>query len=408
MGILASTEVVEVSASELTAQYVGQTGPKTQRLLQKALGKVLFIDEAYRLAEGPYAKEAIDELVACSTNLEFAKKMIIILAGYDHDMERLMGINAGLRSRFAESIPFRSFEPQDCLKLLVERLTGDSLLDVSSLQNPSESFQREAMAKFEVLIKLGEWANARDVESLAKGIARDQLSSADADPGTTLAVTEQDVLSALNQAIQQRQQRVVIPSNTELGAEFSLQMASQVPDAPRMRAPVQRQTVTTAQPAEEEEVNEEAVEKVAQETAANYRDAGVSDEVWARLEIDKKKALEAEEHYHDTVARLRAAEEEDAKTLQQQMQDMLKLKGSSSKDAEMRLKLEQERLAHEIARRQRDEELEALERKRREEVRAQKKLRQMGVCVAGFQWIKQASGYRCAGGSHFVSNEALK
>ena len=62
------------------------------------------------------------------------------------------------------------------------------------------------------------------------------------------------------------------------------------------------------------------------------------------------------------------------------------------------------REAEEKLRKVREEE----ERKRKEETKAQQKLRQIGVCPVGFRWIKQGTGYRCAGGSHFVSNEALK
>jgi hypothetical protein len=62
------------------------------------------------------------------------------------------------------------------------------------------------------------------------------------------------------------------------------------------------------------------------------------------------------------------------------------------------------REAEEKLRKAREEE----ERKRKEEAKAQQKLRQMGVCPAGFHWIKQSAGYRCAGGSHFVSNAALE
>jgi hypothetical protein len=47
------------------------------------------------------------------------------------------------------------------------------------------------------------------------------------------------------------------------------------------------------------------------------------------------------------------------------------------------------------------------ERKRKEEARVQAKIREMGICPAGFRWIKQSSGYRCAGGTHFLPNEAL-
>lgn len=208
MGILGSDEVMEISATELIGQYVGQTGPKTQQQLEKALGKVLFIDEAYRLAEGHFAKEAIDEIVDRLTKLEFAQRLIVILAGYDHDMERLMAANAGLRSRFPESITFRSLQPQDCLSLLISQLARESFLDVSRLQTPQESFAREGMARFEVLTKLGDWANARDVETLAKGIAREQLYNADSTSDAVLVVTEHDVLTALDEMLEERQRRV--------------------------------------------------------------------------------------------------------------------------------------------------------------------------------------------------------
>ncbi|KAI4103575.1 MAG: hypothetical protein L6R37_003720 [Teloschistes peruensis] len=72
MGFLATAEVLETSATDLVGEYVGQTGPKTQKLLEKALGKVLFVDEAYRLAEGHFAKEAMDEIVDCITKPAFA------------------------------------------------------------------------------------------------------------------------------------------------------------------------------------------------------------------------------------------------------------------------------------------------------------------------------------------------
>ena len=57
MGFLATAEVVNCSVTDLVGQYIGQTGPKTKALLEKGLGKVLFIDEAYRLAEGDFVTE---------------------------------------------------------------------------------------------------------------------------------------------------------------------------------------------------------------------------------------------------------------------------------------------------------------------------------------------------------------
>jgi hypothetical protein len=58
MGFLSTAEVVDCSVTDMVGEYIGHTGPKVQKLLDKALGKILFIDEAYRLAEGKFATEA--------------------------------------------------------------------------------------------------------------------------------------------------------------------------------------------------------------------------------------------------------------------------------------------------------------------------------------------------------------
>jgi SpoVK/Ycf46/Vps4 family AAA+-type ATPase len=81
MGFLATAELIDVSVTDVVGQYVGQTGPKVQQLLDKALGKVLFIDEAYGLGDGHFAKEAMDELVDYTTKTKYHKKLVIILAG---------------------------------------------------------------------------------------------------------------------------------------------------------------------------------------------------------------------------------------------------------------------------------------------------------------------------------------
>lgn len=77
MGFLAEATVVECSATDIIGQYVGQTGPKVQDMFNKALGRVLFVDEAYRLAEGHFAKEAMDEIVDCMTKERFQNKLVV-------------------------------------------------------------------------------------------------------------------------------------------------------------------------------------------------------------------------------------------------------------------------------------------------------------------------------------------
>ncbi|KAK3616698.1 hypothetical protein LTR22_026978, partial [Elasticomyces elasticus] len=100
MGFLATAEVIECSAKDLVGEYVGHTGPKAQKLIESALGKVVFVDEAYRLGEGPYGKEAVDELIDSITKPRFLNKLVIILAGYNREINEMLDVNPVRRVRF--------------------------------------------------------------------------------------------------------------------------------------------------------------------------------------------------------------------------------------------------------------------------------------------------------------------
>ncbi|KAI6004453.1 ATPases of the AAA+ class [Pisolithus orientalis] len=94
MGFLSSTDVVECSASDLVGQHVGHTGPQTKAVFEKVLRKVLFVDEAYRLREGKFAKEAMDEIVGLMTQERYMDKLIIVLAGYEDEMNALLQVKS--------------------------------------------------------------------------------------------------------------------------------------------------------------------------------------------------------------------------------------------------------------------------------------------------------------------------
>ncbi|WP_078554203.1 AAA family ATPase [Alkalihalobacterium alkalicellulosilyticum] len=107
LGMLEKEEVVEVNRSHLVGGFVGQTEENTMNYIERALGGVLFIDEAYALkrenaAGNDYGQTAIDTLVAAMTNSEYAGKFAVILAGYPEEMRQFMMSNPGLRSRFPE------------------------------------------------------------------------------------------------------------------------------------------------------------------------------------------------------------------------------------------------------------------------------------------------------------------
>jgi SpoVK/Ycf46/Vps4 family AAA+-type ATPase len=108
LGFLENENVVEVNRSHLVGGYVGQTEEKTMGAINKALGGVLFIDEAYSLKrEGQsgndYGQTAIDTLVSAMTSSDYAGKFAVILAGYPEEMRQFIWANPGLRSRFPES-----------------------------------------------------------------------------------------------------------------------------------------------------------------------------------------------------------------------------------------------------------------------------------------------------------------
>ncbi|KAH8894365.1 P-loop containing nucleoside triphosphate hydrolase protein [Thozetella sp. PMI_491] len=177
LGFLSTDEVIECSASHLIGQYMGQTAPKVIDLFDRALGKVLFIDEAYRLAGGAgsirggqsYEDEAIGELVDCMTKPRYMRKMVIVLAGYDRDMDKLLRANAGLRGRFPNEITFPPLDPERCREHLVNLLLKQDI-EIRDETTPSIDELEKVLRLFDKLRMTTGWSNGRDVRSLAETI----------------------------------------------------------------------------------------------------------------------------------------------------------------------------------------------------------------------------------------------
>ena len=170
MGFVSDPEVIECSVTDLIGKYVGHTGPKVIKLLERAFGKVLFVDEAYRLREGKFAEEAVGEFLDALTKERFQRKLVIILAGYEEDMAQLMQTNRGLRSRFATNVDFKPMEPKDCLRLLQQCLSKLGI----QLEGTDDAGNQEVKAYLNCFYRLRRsksWAGARSVESLASDIA---------------------------------------------------------------------------------------------------------------------------------------------------------------------------------------------------------------------------------------------
>lgn len=119
LGIINSPEVVETGRPDFIGNVVGDTGLKTRAVLKRAKGKVLFLDEAYALVQDTgngqqkdsFGKEALDVIVAEMEN--HRDDFVLIMAGYDQDIERLLEVNEGLKSRFPRKIEFESYTPSE-------------------------------------------------------------------------------------------------------------------------------------------------------------------------------------------------------------------------------------------------------------------------------------------------------
>ncbi|MBO1029503.1 AAA family ATPase [Micrococcus luteus] len=125
-GVLSSDVFVEVTREDLVSEHIGGTGPKTRRILESALGGILFIDEAYTLAEGgpqDFGREAIATLLAFMEN--HRDEFMVILAGYPEQMHAFFKANPGLRSRVPLRFDFEDYSTAELVQMGLAALADD-------------------------------------------------------------------------------------------------------------------------------------------------------------------------------------------------------------------------------------------------------------------------------------------
>lgn len=119
LGYVRKGHLVSVTRDDLVGQYIGHTAPKTKEILKKAMGGVLFIDEAYYLYrpdnERDYGQEAIEILLQVMENNR--EDLVVILAGYADRMDKFFESNPGFRSRIAHHIEFPDYSEEELLKI---------------------------------------------------------------------------------------------------------------------------------------------------------------------------------------------------------------------------------------------------------------------------------------------------
>lgn len=133
LGVVDNSDVIEVSRNDMVGTHLGHTAPKTNALVDSALGSVLFIDEAYTLIQeglsggDAFGKEAVDTLLARMENDR--DKLVVIIAGYEDQIDRFLASNDGLASRFTKRVRFDSYEADELVQIAdhIAR-TKDSIL----------------------------------------------------------------------------------------------------------------------------------------------------------------------------------------------------------------------------------------------------------------------------------------
>lgn len=163
MGILSTGQFLETDRSGLVGGYVGQTALKVQEVVKKAMGGVLFIDEAYSLSYSnsgnDYGREAIDTLLkAMEDNRD---NLIVIVAGYPKLMARFLDSNPGLRSRFNKYFSFEDYKPEELVRIF-EKMCREAGYIV--LPEALEKVTICLTEKYET--RSENFANAREVRNL--------------------------------------------------------------------------------------------------------------------------------------------------------------------------------------------------------------------------------------------------
>ncbi len=181
LGYVREGHLVSVTRDDLVGQYIGHTAPKTKEVIKKAMGGVLFIDEAYYLYkpenERDYGAESIEILLQIMENNR--DDLVVILAGYKDKMDRFFQSNAGMRSRIAHHLDFPDY-------------SADELMVIAKLMLAEQNYRfspegEKALAEYIPLrMKLPHFANARSIRNALDRARLRQANRLFADKGRKL------------------------------------------------------------------------------------------------------------------------------------------------------------------------------------------------------------------------------
>ena len=196
MGILSKGHLVEVERADLVGEYIGHTAQKTKEQVKKALGGILFIDEAYSLLRGgekDFGRESIDTLVKAME--DYKNDFVLILAGYSLEMEAFIQANPGIYSRFPIQLNFPDYSNEQLMAIAeIMMKERDYLLSITAKQKLRQILMTEKNNPFQV------FSNARLVRNWIEKAIRNHAvrllkeSNYDKTKQTLMAIQPEDFL----------------------------------------------------------------------------------------------------------------------------------------------------------------------------------------------------------------------
>ena len=436
LGLLGRNNVVIRSGLELQGSYLGQTKDKVIEAMTEAQGGVLFIDEAYSLGSqdsggSRFAQEAVDQLVASMTEPEHFNRTVVILAGYPGKMDAMLQANQGLSSRFRGRMNFPDWDADDCVTFITQEIRKRN----KRISDEATDLLKIGIA--EVHSRPG-WANARDCLTLISNLYQSRASR----QSTSDSYEIDDVNYAINsfkisRPTQALQSHLPPPPVSRFADQESVIEVHVMP--PNPAAAVEKEESSTYEPPDKmsfllqpdafiahsaESLTDEdndLVRKVAENEI--LEDYGERDPLFvALLEACRDAGYDSSHDMRKILIDILLAVESDEGDLPTHITDIVESKTGQPAHITMPILRPQVRIVLDgmlnAVRAEEEEmsEMRRLEEEGRQEERRQRKLerarqletlRLSGLCPMGYSWHRQGDGWRCAGGSHFVSDNSL-
>lgn len=171
VNVLSKGHLIECERADLVGEYIGHTAQKTRDLIKKAMGGILFIDEAYSLGRGgekDFGKEAIDTLVKHMEDRQH--DFVLILAGYSKEMDSFLSLNPGLQSRFPIIIEFPDYTVTQLMEIGQQMITEKEY----ELSEDAERKLRDHLVAVKSTYQLTRFSNGRYIRNIIEKSIRAQ------------------------------------------------------------------------------------------------------------------------------------------------------------------------------------------------------------------------------------------